>query len=404
MKLLFDSTELSYYLENYGHRAGVFNVALNIFREFRKKNIEITFICNFKRYYFMKEVLKNVDEFKNIELLDENSFINRFFAFLNYIVRNCNKKIVYGILSLSRYYENLFYVKNKKNEKQLKDFEYYFSPFTPACDEIMQAFHIKRFMMLHDTIPIIENKNKIPNNPRLWCYRLYNTINTGDIYFTNSENTRQDFLKFYPKLNPNKITTTYLGANENFSPKKNINNKENYIFSLCTLGKRKNLIFAIKNFFKFIEKNQINDLKFVLGGSVWTKFENELRKTLENYDKSKIVFEGYITEEKLAQYYSNALMFVFPSLYEGFGLPVLEAMQCGCPVITSNISSMPEVIGECGITIDPRCNSDMIEAYEKFYYDKFFRNVCIERGLARAKNFSWEKCANQIINIMENNK
>ena len=440
MKILFDATELSYFLEESGHRAGVFFVALNLFRELKKrKDIELVFYCNFKRYYFLKEVIEKVEEFQGIELLKENSRINLVFAKLNYfaslapcgradcrqrakefcgaksedsfivdnqagvggegcitfkVIHNISTKQRYGILSLTRYYENIFYRQNKKNLEQLKDFEIYFSPFSAPSDEILNSKHLKRFRMIHDIIPILE-AGKVPTNKRLWCYRIYNTINKNDFYVTNSECTRKDVLKYF-NLNTNNIKTTLLGADEYFKPVKD-SNAEKYIFSLCTLGKRKNLIFAIRNFFKFIEKNEIDDLKLVLAGGVWDKFKKELTNTIGDFDQSKIKVLGYVKDEELPKLYSNALMFIYPSLYEGFGLPVLEAMKCGCPVITSNVSSLPEVIGQAGIQINPENDEELIKAYEKMYYDNFFRELCIERGLIRAKNFSWEKCASELL-------
>lgn len=427
MKILFDATELSYFLEESGHRAGVFFVALNLFRELKKrKDVELVFYCNFKRYYFLKEVIEKVEEFQGIELLKENSRINLVFAKLNYLsnlkwiamplarlnlfpiapcgrgnggcitrkaIHNISTKLKYGILSITRYYENIFYRQNKKNIEQLKNFEIYFSPFSAPSDEILDSKHLKRFRMIHDIIPILE-AGKVPTNKRLWCYRIYNTINKNDFYVTNSECTRKDVLKYF-NLNDENIKTTLLGADNYFKPLKDT--KEKYIFSLCTLGKRKNLIFAIKNLFKFIEKNKIDDLKLVLAGGVWDKFKKELTKTIGNFDQSKIEVLGYVKDEELPNLYSNALMFIYPSLYEGFGLPVLEAMKCGCPVITSNVSSLPEVIGQAGIQINPENDEELIKAYEKFYYDNFFRELCIERGLIRAKNFSWEKCVSELL-------
>lgn len=432
MKIIFDATELSYFLEESGHRAGVFFVALNLFRELKKrKDVELVFYCNFKRYYFLKKVIEKVEEFQGIELLKENSLINLAFAKLNHVsnlkwiatplarlamtknnksrhgviarsvsdvaIHNISIKLKYGILSLTRYYENIFYRQNKKNLEQLKDFEIYFSPFSAPSEEILNSKHLKRFRMIHDIIPILE-AGKVPTNKRLWCYRIYNTINQNDFYVTNSECTRKDVLKYF-NLDENNIKTTLLGANEYFKPLKNTI-KEKYVFSLCTLGKRKNLIFAIKNFFKFIEKNKINDLKLVLAGGVWNKFKRELTNTIGNFDQSKIEVLGYVKDEELPKLYSNALMFIYPSLYEGFGLPVLEAMKCGCPVITSNISSLPEVIGQAGIQINPKNDEELIQAYEKFYYDNFFRELCIERGLIRAKSFSWEKCALELLSYI----
>lgn len=398
MKLLFDCTELSYFLEKNGYRAGVFYVAFNLFREFKKCGIDMSFVCNFKRYYFMKQVMREVEEFQEIDLLPENSYLNRFIGLLSFGLKDAPLKIQYAILSLARYYENIFYVSNKKNQEQLKDFKIFFSPFTPASKEIMTAKNLKRFMMLHDIIPILE-EGKIPSNRRLWCYRLYNTIHKNDFYVTNSENTKQDILKYY-SLNPENIKTTLLGVNENFKPSKK-NSDKKYVFSLCTLGKRKNLIFALKNYFEFIKKNNIDDLYFVLGGSIWKKFEKELNKSLGEFDKSKIIFTGYVKDEDLPALYSNAFMFVYPSLYEGFGLPVLESMKCGCPVITSNISSLPEVIGDCGIQINPKCDEEMLKAYEKMYFDTKFREGCIQKGLERANNFSWEKCTLEILEFMK---
>ena len=399
MKILFDATELSYFLDESGHRAGLFFVALNIFRELKKrKDVELVFFCNFKRYFYLKEVIEKVKEFQGIKLLKENSVVNLAFAKLNYLSKSkwINAKLKYGILSLARYYENIFYRQNKKNLKQLDEFDIYFSPFQAPSEEILNSKHLKRFRMIHDIIPILET-GKIPTNKRLWCYRIYNTINQNDFYVTNSECTRKDVLKYF-NLNEENIKTTLLGADNYFKPLKDT--KEKYIFSLCTLGKRKNLIFAIKNFFKFIEKNKIDDLKLVLAGGVWNKFKKELTKTIGNFDQSKIEVLGYVKDEELPNLYSNALMFIYPSLYEGFGLPVLEAMKCGCPVITSNVSSLPEVIGQAGIQINPKNDEELIKAFEKMYYDSFFRVLCIERGLIRAKNFSWGKCASELLSYI----
>lgn len=406
MKILFDATELSYFLEESGHRAGVFFVALNLFRELKKrKDVELVFFCNFKRYYFLKEVIEKVEEFQGIKLLKENSLVNLAFAKLNYLSKSkwINTKLKYGILSLARYYENIFYKQNKKNLKQLDEFDIYFSPVQAPSEEILNSKHLKRFRMIHDIIPILET-GKIPTNRRLWSYRIYNTINKDDFYVTNSECTRKDVLKYFDIKEEN-IKTTLLGADTTFTPPLNslphgAEKPTKYIFSLCTLGKRKNLIFAIKNFFKFINKNKIDDLKLVLAGGVWEKFKKELTDTIGDFDQSKIEVLGYVKDEDLPNLYSNALMFIYPSLYEGFGLPVLEAMKCGCPVITSNVSSLPEVIGQAGIQINPKNDEELINAFEKMYYDRFFRKLCIERGLIRAKNFSWGKCASELLSYI----
>ena len=399
MKLLFDSSELSYMEENSGHKAGVYYVALNILRELQKTGINIFFTCDFKRYYFMKKIQKKY--FSNIELLKEYSVFNILFGKLIYLLDKAPIKIKYAVIILARFYENWFYKSNKKNLSQLNDFDVYFSPCTPPSKEIQESNLIK-FRMLHDAIPIIENG--MPKSPKDWYYKIYTTINNKDFYLTNSEYTKKDILKYFPFIKDSHIKTTLLGANEKFKPSNEDSPiDEKYIFSLCSLGKRKNLEFAIKNFYKFIDKNNISDLKLVLGGSVWNKYKPVLNKLLDKYDRSKIVLTGYIDENDLPGYYSNALCFIYPSLYEGFGLPVLEAMQCGCPVITSNTTSLPEVIGDAGIQINPKSDEEMISAYEKIYFDSEFREECKQKGLERAKKFSWKKYSSKLLQFIETN-
>lgn len=397
MKLLFDATELSYYDENSTYRAGIFYVALNLLREFQKKGYDITFHCDFKRY----QIFRHIDFFKDIPLLKEHSIINNLISTVLYLTAKFPPKIRYGFIVLARIYDKHFYIQNKKNKEQIKNFDVYFSPCTPPSKEILNS-DIPIFRMIHDTIPIIEKNGK--SHAGDWHDKVYNTINSKDFYFANSENTRKDVMKYFPFVQENHIKTTLLGANEIFKPidvKSPIEGK--YIFSLCSLGKRKNLEYGIRNFFKFIEKHNIQDLKLVLGGSVWHKFKPLLHKLKNEYDSSKLIFTGYLEEKELPKYYSNALCFIYPSLYEGFGLPVLEAMQCGCPVITSNVSSLPEVVGDSGILVNPYKDDEMISAYEKMFFDENFRNLCVKKGLERAKSFSWEKCASEIIEFVDNN-
>ncbi len=393
MKLLYDCTELSYFNDDDGHRAGVFYVALNIFKELKRQNVDITFFCDFRRYFFMK----NVKEFNDIPLLKEHSAVNLLIGWILFVSRKFPYIIRYGLTVLARFYDKYLYRVNKKNLAQLVSYNLYFSPFTPPSREIELA-ELKRFRMIHDVIPIVEKG--MSKNTKDWHNKVYNTLNNHDYYVTNSEYTKKDVLKYFPFIKEENIHTTYLGVNDSFKPAE-IQADENYVFSLCTMGKRKNIIYGIRNFFKFIERNKITDLKLVLGGSTWRRFEGVLNNELEHIDKSKIELTGYIKDEELPRYYSNAMMFIYPSLYEGFGLPVLEAMKCGCPVITSSTTSLPEVIGECGITVSPENDEEMIKAFEKMYFNSDFRQECREKGLKRAENFTWEKCVSELLEFIK---
>jgi glycosyltransferase involved in cell wall biosynthesis len=242
---------------------------------------------------------------------------------------------------------------------------------------------------------------------------LTESLNGNDYYFTNSEHTRQDFLKYFPVLDGNKIFTTLLACDEKFKhctieqikkskQKYNIPTDKKYVFSLCTLEPRKNLVRAVKTFIEFIKKNNIEDMDFVLGGGAWESFIGVLEQEVPDWRKyqDKILKIGYVDDEDLAPLYSGALWFVYTSQYEGFGLPPLEAMSCGCPVITSNNSSLPEVVGNAGIMIDWDSDEQHIQAYEKYYFDENLRKEKAQKGLERAKTFSWGKCTKKMIEVM----
>ena len=355
-------------------------------------------ILNVFSYTFPIDFPVPLSVLSDIPLLEEHSKLNKFVRWLVYKTDNMPKKIKYAVLIFARFFDKYLCKINKQNLKDIEKFDAYFSPFTPPSVEIEHSA-IKKFRMLHDIIPILENG--YPKSPKDWYYKIYTTINnkSNNYYLANSESTRSDILKFF-EINEDNIKTILLGADNKFHPSEKTTNKK-YILSLCTLGKRKNLIFAIKNFFDSIDTYKINDLKMVLVGGIWQKFEKELQAAIGNFDKTKLKFLGYVEDEKLPELYSNAMMFVYPSLYEGFGLPVLEAMKCGCPVITSNTSSLPEVIGQAGIQIVPTNNDELIKAYKKMYEDTFFRELCRERGLIRAKSFSWEKATSELLEFME---
>jgi glycosyltransferase involved in cell wall biosynthesis len=114
-----------------------------------------------------------------------------------------------------------------------------------------------------------------------------------------------------------------------------------------------------------------------------------------------ILLPGYVPRDELPLWYNAAELFVYPSLYEGFGLPPLEAMACGTPVITSNVSSLPEVVGEAGLTVDPMDSEGLAEAMSQVLSDGALRQSMRERGLARAGRFSWSKAARETIGVYQ---
>jgi len=426
IRLLFDANILSYDYQKTGARSGIFFVAYNLLKELTKyDNIEIGFYVKPSNILGIHKFVETNSEFSNIPIICKTTFITYFLGLLEqwkYSCRKLDKKdnffkkfvrfFAIRILNFSMQYNFV----SKINEKELSKWNIYFSPNQAPPKQILTSDNIHRFVLLHDAIPLaLEDyffNMKIKNT---WFRQLYDTLNGNDYYFANSEYTKQDFMKYCDKLNPKHITTTLLGANENFYPvtdcelidkiktKYNIPKDKKFVFSLCTIEPRKNLIFAVKNFVKFIDDNNIDDLVFVMGGGHWQTFLDLLDKELsgtKDYE-DKIIKTGYVDDEDLAALYSASEMFIYPSVYEGFGMPVLEAMQCGCACITSNVTSIPEVIGDAGIQVDPKSDEEMIEAYKKMYYDKNFQHQCREKALERSKTFSWGKCTNIIVDTIK---
>jgi glycosyltransferase involved in cell wall biosynthesis len=270
--------------------------------------------------------------------------------------------------------------------------------------------NIPRVLTIHDIIPIL-----YPNFATTKvCHRFIKTIESldreKDYIICNSEHTKIDVCN-YLSINQERVFVTYFAAANHFSPITELDlisqtikrygiSSSPYILSLCTLEPRKNLSFLIRCFSEVIDSNPSLDINLVLVGVSGWKNSDIFKSANENLKlQSRIIFTGYIPDEDLSAIYSGAIAFVYPSLYEGFGLPPLEAMQCGTPVITSNISSLPEVVGNAGITIDPTQEDDLCEALLRVVNDSTLRESLSQAGIQRATQFSWEKCAEETVNV-----
>lgn len=366
IKLAFDSTTLLWNIDSNINRSGLFFVSYNVAKLLLKKEeIEIYFYIPKSKYKSLKKCLEKIFTDNKIEIISENS------------------KIWFDIV--------IFYSPLYKIPRFIEDMK-----------------HIKKYTTLHDAMynifPELFNKKHI-----LWYKVLLKSINEKDYYFSVSENTKRDFIKYANQINPNHIFTVPLGIKDNLKSvtiNKEILNKYNitkkYIFSLCAITPRKNLIRIIRSFFKFLDNNNINDMVFVLGGPDAEDFMDKFNTEISQY-KDKIIKIGYVSDEDLPYLYSGAEWFVYTSQYEGFGLPPLEAMACGCPVIVSNNSSLPEVVGEAGIMIDYDSDEQHIAAYEKYYFNEEYRKEMSQKGLERSKLFSWDKCVDEMLKVMKGN-
>ncbi len=172
---------------------------------------------------------------------------------------------------------------------------------------------------------------------------------------------------------------------------------ERFILSVGSLEPGKNRTTLLKAFAELRRRGVAQKL-VVAGQRAW-KYGADFHLAEELGLKGHVVFTGYVPPEEMPALYNAADAFAFPSLYEGFGLPVLEAMACGVPVVTSNVSSLPEVAGDAALLVDPRDPAALCDALERLLKDDSVRTDMRRRGLARASTFSWEKAARKTINV-----
>lgn len=171
-----------------------------------------------------------------------------------------------------------------------------------------------------------------------------------------------------------------------------------YILSVSTLEPRKNLAHLIRSYSRVARTTAGKDVSLVLVGSKGWLYGEIFDALEEARDLSdRILFTGYVADEDLAAIYTGAEFFAYPSLYEGFGLPPLEAMQCGLPVVASGTSSLPEVVGEAGLLIDPRDPDQLSEAIETLLRDEGLRETLAARAAERATQFSWRRCVDDLV-------
>ena len=415
IKLLYDATVVCNILENNSSRSGIFFVAYNLLMGFLKREEYEVYLYS-KNPARLKKAVANFSELKGCKI-KEYSVLDNWLEDL-YNIKAKNKKgnnnafvnfsstmLISALRHVSDIYLTYF--------KNIEGIDAYFSPANAVPSFIAKNKNIKKYVFLHDTIPLINDYRDSAGHR--WFYKLVRSINGTDKYFANSICTKEDFVKYVPKIKEENITVVPLSTGkpyfhiDNVDYIKNIKNKygiptdKKYIFSLCNLDPRKNLVFSIKNFLKFIEKHNLDDFIFVLGGSHFSDFKTILNKSIADLGEkqNKILRIGYVDDDDMSALYSGAEMFLFPSLYEGFGMPVLEAMKCALPVICSNTTSLPEVIGDCGIQINPQSDDEMISAMEKMYFDRDFRSECIAKGLERAKQFTWRKCIDMISDVIK---
>ena len=236
---------------------------------------------------------------------------------------------------------------------------------------------------------------------------LWTAAHKSDRIFTVSEQSKRDILKFF-KVPPEKIVVTPNAIDDRFSvtpsEEEFVQTRERYQLShayLLYVGNikpHKNLERLIEAFHLVREQGR-PELELVIIGDEISKMQS-LRRTVHKYQLHRYVrFLGFVPDKTLAVLYRLASVFVFPSLYEGFGLPPLEAMASGTPVVTSNVSSLPEVVGDAAVLVDPYRAEAIADGILQVLRSAHLRDDLRERGLARVKEYSWRRSAQRVRDV-----
>lgn len=239
---------------------------------------------------------------------------------------------------------------------------------------------------------------------------LKRSIKNADKIIAISEATKNDIIELF-EIKPEKIQTIYNGTNINSEYK--VTEKEEqeikekfhiqntpYIFFISTIEPRKNIPTLIKAY-NYVREKGI-DLKLIIAGGLGWKYENILKEIEESKYKEDINLPGYISKEEKQYLLKNTKALVYPSLYEGFGLPILEAMANGALVITSNVSSLPEVGGDIAYYYNNVLNHEELgeKIIQVLNISEEEKQEKLEQGLEQVKKFTWEKCAKETLDII----
>jgi glycosyltransferase involved in cell wall biosynthesis len=359
-------------------------------------NRPLTGVGNYT-YYLIKELSMIYDkrDVYLIDYMDDKIFTDVNKITIKFPLKNISKNSYY-------FWHIYLQLKIKKNNLNL---DIIHSPENAAL--FVKLKHQKKIITVHDIIAYLFPESVTLITRLRYKLLLSRTLKTTDKIIAVSNSTKKDLMNYF-NIPAEKISVVLEAADEKFKPLNpeevsDVKQKNNlnfpFILYVGNLAKHKNIPMLIEAFYKIKKKNI--ECKLVIAG----KKEWEYKEIFETVDKlnlqNNVVFTGYVLDEDLPALYNAADLFVYPSLYEGFGLPPLEAMACGTPVITSNTSSLPEVVGNAGIMVDPYDVDGLADAMHKVLSNEGLREDMIKRGLERAKMFSWEKCARETLKVYE---
>ena len=268
----------------------------------------------------------------------------------------------------------------------------------------------KNLTTIHDLVPFIYPETLHPKIVSTHKLKLQKATKFCSHFICVSQNSQKDLLKLFPKIKPESTSVIYEAAENKYqdflklSPLKQNYEKEkiyklydlkNFILAQGTREPRKNLKRLITAFKQFKKENPKSTLQLAITGKYgWGE-------DIKNNSSSSIRILGYIPEKDMVALHAAATALIYPSLYEGFGLPLVKSLKVGTPVITSNTSSLPEVVGDAALLVNPRSTKDIKNAIQKIATNYNLRKSLSQKGIIQAQKFSWDQTAKETLKVYQ---
>lgn len=416
MKILYDISVLGFGHTSAISRTGVFRVVEHGVHGLAGENdIQVTFCSSQSNHEQCNSYLSSQPQFASARINPPEDILSRFYSMIEPARLKVHTHDRHPLKNdLVRYlYHSCKSFTKPIADSDIRSADIYYSPSSPIPQQVTRNRKIVPVLTVHDLIPIVYD-DTISRAALYGFKKILDSISPETFVLSVSHHTKADLCGYMKDLDPERVKVTPLAAGDYFyhccdplrmeavRKRYGIPDGVKYLLALSTLHPRKNFPRTIKCFVKLLQESGAKDLYLVIAGAKGADFDNilfelEQAKTYRN----RIILTGYLPDEDLAPLYSGALSFLYLSLYEGFGLPPLEAMQCGTAVITSNNSSIPEIVGDAALTVDPLDEDAICSAMLQLYSSETLREKLAARSLERAKEFSWGKYNSLITSVFQ---
>ncbi len=418
-KIIYDATLLVNAYETNLFRTGLFRVCSELLMQIlQRSEYEVWLYDVYGRERELREYVQR--DYLQIKVLGRDSDAYQQWAYPILRCADKNRKAENTAKGLCKVWAKLqkvirlrwvrlFGSKYEQIPLAIADKDIYLSTYYPIPKIMQEQAHLQRLIIIHDLIPLLHPEYFPSRANEQLLQEIVGCVRGEDRVVCVSESTRRDFLRYRKDFPTEQVTVAYLAGKDCFVPcaekatsllkRIGIGNKP-FFLSACTIEPRKNIPLLVRAYERLLQGEKAVPRLVLTGAFGWEKnqLQEDIQRINEAYPNS-IVVTGYISDEELAMLYSSCLAFVYPTLYEGFGLPPLEAMQCGAPVIVSDTSSLPEVVGEAGIRVAPDDEDALVDAMKQMMTAD--AQTMREASLQRAAEFSWEKMCDDVLKNVE---